>query len=201
MSGKKEKKNRFIVLNILVLFVYPFMLSASARQSVCHVRCLLLLLFHSLSCSRPRSVSLAPAPFSVSLAPLRLSLSPSVLSPDRSLAPSPRFPSPLLAQRQFHSDNFPCMGCHVFSSRPRLFSGRRFGEPRAVDFVRHARPPTRLWTHATSKSIAEWITLRGPIRTYCMPDPPVSRIGRGRGSGRREDRKEEEEGERGWAST
>lgn len=157
MSGKKEKKNRFIVLNILVLFVYPFMLSASARQSVCHVRCLLLLLFHSLSCSRPRSVSLAPAPFSVSLAPLRLSLSlsPSVLSPDRSLAPSPRFPSPLLAQRQFHSDNFPCMGCHVFSSRPRLFSGRRFGEPRAVDFVRHARPPTRLWTHATSKSIAE----------------------------------------------
>lgn len=75
MSGKKEKKNRFIVLNILVLFVYPFMLSASARQSVCHVRCLLLLLFHSLSCSRPRSVSLAPAPFSVSLAPLRLSLS------------------------------------------------------------------------------------------------------------------------------
>lgn len=155
MSGKKEKKNRFIVLNILVLFVYPFMLSASARQSVCHVRCLLLLLFHSLSCSRPRSISLAPAPFSVSLAPLRLSLSPSVLSPDRSLAPSPRFPSPLLAQRQFHSDNFPCMGCHVFSSRPRLFSGRRFGEPRAVDFVRHARPPTRLWTHATSKSIAE----------------------------------------------
>lgn len=201
MSGKKEKKNRFIVLNILVLFVYPFMLSASARQSVCHVRCLLLLLFHSLSCSRPRSISLAPAPFSVSLAPLRLSLSPSVLSPDRSLAPSPRFPSPLLAQRQFHSDNFPCMGCHVFSSRPRLFSGRRFGEPRAVDFVRHARPPTRLWTHATSKSIAEWITLRGPIRTYCMPDPPVSRIGRGGGSGRREDRKEEEEGERGWAST
>lgn len=29
-----------------------------------------------------------------------------------------------------------------------------------------------------------------------MPDPPVSRIGRGGGSGRREDRKEEEEGER-----
>lgn len=88
MSGKKEKKNRFIVLNILVLFVYPFMLSASARQSVCHVRCLLLLLFHSLSCSRPRSVSLAPAPFSVSLAPLRLSLSLSLGPLSRSLSRS-----------------------------------------------------------------------------------------------------------------
>lgn len=156
------------------------------------------------SCYSTRCPAPAPAPSpshrprSQFRSPLfaSLSLSLSVLSPDRSLAPSPRFPSPLLAQRQFHSDNFPCMGCHVFSSRPRLFSGRRFGEPRAVDFVRHARPPTRLWTHATSKSIAEWITLRGPIRTYCMPDPPVSRIGRGGGSGRREDRKEEEEGER-----
>lgn len=64
MSGKKEKKNRFIVLNILVLFVYPFMLSASPRQSVCHVRCLFLLLFLSLS------LSLSPVlPFSVLLVP------------------------------------------------------------------------------------------------------------------------------------
>lgn len=129
MSGKKEKKNRFIVLNILVLFVYPFMLSASARQSVCHVRCLLLLLFHSPSCSRPRSPSPSHRPRSQFRSPLFVSV-PLSIAPSRFLSSEPHFPSLSFAQRQFHSDNFPCMGCHVFSSRPRLFSGRRFGEPR-----------------------------------------------------------------------
>lgn len=139
MSGKKEKKNRFIVLNILVLFVYPFMLSASARQSVCHVRCLLLLLFHSLSCSRPRSVSLAPAPsqfrsplfasLSLSLGPLSRSLSRSLSALPFSVARAETIP---LGQFSMHGlPRFFVASTPIFRPTIRRTARRGFCPPRA----------------------------------------------------------------------
>lgn len=138
------------------------------------------------------------------------SLGPSL---DRSLGSSPRHHTSLLCS--LRRDNSTRTIFHAWAAtffrRVHAYFPADDSANRAVDFVRHACPPTRLWTHATSKSIAEWITLRGPIRSYYMPDPPVSRIGRRgggmqwkeedrRGGGREEKRKERER-ERGWAST
>lgn len=97
MQGeKKEKKNRFIVLNIPVSFVYPFMLSTSIRQSVMFVA--RFFYHHSSS-------SLFPFTFFVPLVYLCTRVPVALLGPH---CPS------LFAWRQFCSANFHAWAGTIF---------------------------------------------------------------------------------------